>query len=169
MAPPPALNDWLAPRALQGGVAVPLLPASSKASLRVLRLDVERCRVMPSRARAPTLLYCEALCDDDEASLNLDAEARRWANVVAPPSTPPFDVVEAFGNTPLVQRLKRRGEQLLRRVFPDGAWETFEDGAKRKVHGRTPGWRLASFLVKADDELRREGLAMQIVDNAKDL
>ena len=164
-----ALNDWLAPRALQGGVAVPLLPASSSSSLRVLRLDVERCRVMPSRARAPTLLYCEAICDDEDASLNLDAEARRWANVVAPPTTPPFDVVESFGNTPSRSAFEAaRRAELLRRVFPDGAWETFEERCKaQSPYGRTPGWRLASFLVKADDELRREGLAMQIVDNLR--
>ena len=57
---------------------------------------------------------------------------------------------------------------ILRRVFPDGAWETFEERCKaQSPYGRTPGWRLASFLVKADDELRREGLAMQIVDNLR--
>ena len=40
-----ALNDWLAPRALQGGVAVPLLPASSKvltASFEARRRAVSR-------------------------------------------------------------------------------------------------------------------------------
>ena len=121
-----------------------------------LRLDVERCRVMPSRARAPTLLYCEAICDDEDASLNLDAEARRWANVVAPPSKRhPFDVVESFGNTPSRSAFEAaRRAELLRRVFPDGAWETFEERCQtQSPYGRTPGWRLASFLVKADDEL----------------
>ena len=168
-----ALNDWLAPRALRGGVAVPLLPASSASTLRVLRLDVERCRVMPSRARAPTLLYCEALVepsDDDAASdLNLDAEARRWADVVAPPTSPSYDVVESFSNSPSRTAFEAaRRSELLRRVYPDGAWETFEERCRsQSPYGQVPGWRLASFLVKADDELRREGLAMQVVDGMR--
>jgi phosphatidylinositol 4-kinase len=168
-----ALNEWLAPRALRGGVAVPLLPASSASTLKVLRLDVERCRVMPSRARAPTLLYCEALVepsDDDAASdLNLDAEARRWADVVAPPTTPSYDVVESFSNSPSRTAFEAaRRSELLRRVYPDGAWETFEERCRsQSPYGQVPGWRLASFLVKADDELRREGLAMQVVDGMR--
>ena len=171
-----ALNDWLAPRALRGGVAVPLLDASASRELRVLRLDVERCRVMPSRARAPTLLYCEALAtglaaddeddeDDDLGNLNLDAEARRWARVVAPTEGPPFDVVDSFldprGRADY--EAARRGE-LLRRVYKYGVWEDAEAAARAaSPYGSNPGWRLASFLVKADDELRRENLAMQVV------
>ena len=41
-----ALNDWLAPRALAGGVDVPLFEVASGASLRVLRIHVASCRVL---------------------------------------------------------------------------------------------------------------------------
>ena len=37
-----ALNDWLAPRALRGGVSVPLFPCASGASLRVLRIVADQ-------------------------------------------------------------------------------------------------------------------------------
>ena len=171
-----ALNDWLAPRALAGGVDVPLFEVASGASLRVLRIHVASCRVMPSRARAPTLLYCEAIertADGGAAPvLNLDDEARRWAPVVAPTRHGhAFDVVDSFLNTGgrLDFEAARRNE-LLARVYEPQIWEEQEAAAKAaSPYGANPGWRLASFLVKADDELRREQLASQFAEAVADV
>jgi len=171
-----ALNDWLAPRALRGGVALPLYPCGAGATLRVLRIVAEACEVMPSRARAPTLLYCEAIASlaagvDEAPPLNVDAEARRWRGVVhARGHAPPFDVVDSFLNVGAA-RLdfeKARRSELLARVFGKQVWEAREaDARARSPYGSNPGWRLCSFLVKADDELRREQLAMQLAGAVK--
>ena len=168
-----ALNDWLAPRALRGGVDVPLFRVASGAEVRILRILTESCRVMPSRARAPTLLYCEAVArgnDANEETLNLDDEQRRWAPVVTPMHhTPPFDVVDSFLNVGSGVRdfEDARRNELLRRVFEPMIWEEREAHAKQhSPYGNNPGWRLVSFLVKADDELRREQLATQFAQLA---
>ena len=61
-----------------------------------------------------------------------------------------------------------RRNELLRRVFEPMIWEEREAHAKQhSPYGNNPGWRLVSFLVKADDELRREQLAMQLAGAVK--
>jgi hypothetical protein len=93
---------------------------------------------MPSRARAPTLLYCEAIAEGaaETPALNLDAVGRRWARVVAPTvHTPPFDVVDSFLNVGAARldfEAARRNE-LLGRVFAPAIWEQRERAA-RGVH-----------------------------------
>ena len=85
--------------------------------------------------------------------------------------TPPFDVVDSFLNVGSGVRdfEDARRNELLRRVFEPMIWEEREAHAKQhSPYGNNPGWRLVSFLVKADDELRREQLATQFAQLATD-
>mmetsp|Transcript_2012 Transcript_2012/g.6083 ORF Transcript_2012/g.6083 Transcript_2012/m.6083 type:complete len:639 (+) Transcript_2012:95-2011(+) len=156
-----AMNSWLAPRAAgRRGVRVPLCPLAAERQIRVLRLDVDSCEVMPSRARAPTLLYCEALqLAEEDPVFKRAAEQHPALNVG---SGAACDVVAAASS--------REAQRLVSRVYAPAVWEEREAILRRSSpYARWPGWRLASFLVKADDELAREQLAMQFVRLARDI
>lgn len=167
-----AMNAWLAPRASgpRRGVRLPLCPLSSDRQVRVLRLDVDNCQVMPSRARAPTLVYCEALVlAEEDPVFNLptanSGASSLSINTIAAPSC---DVVRTS------QTLRGPGAAAARRlvssVYAPSVWEAREDELRRtSKYGSLPGWRLTSFLIKADDELRREMLAMQFVRLLRDI
>jgi len=101
---------------------------------------------MPSRARAPTLLYCEALeIPDNEQQNKIKPKINTHLNQ--------HRVIESTLNA----------SPILRRIFSP-CWAEREEQMKAKSKfAHLQGWRLASFLVKADDELRREQLAMQAV------
>lgn len=54
-------------------------------------------------------------------------------------------------------------EELLTQVFGQ-AWEKKCDEIKQaSPFGKTKGWRLASFIMKAGEDIRREALVMQII------
>lgn len=167
-----AMNAWLAPRASgpSRGVRLPLCPLSSDHQVRVLRLDVDNCQVMPSRARAPTLVYCEALVLAEEdpvfnlPTANGDASSLS-INTIA---TPSCDVVRTSQS--LRGPAAAAARRLVARVYAPAVWEARENELRRtSKYGGLPGWRLASFLIKADDELRREMLAMQFVRLLRDI
>lgn len=180
-----AMNAWLAPRAAdernrrgaeygaessqyERGVRIPLCPLSDERQLRILRLDVDSCEVMPSRARAPTLLYCEALDIPETdpvfsrgSSNNNDAPPPSITSKVITSSS--CDAVRSSASSILARRL-------VSLVYAPAIWETREERLRKtSPFGNLPGWRLASFLVKADDELRREQLAMQFVRLCSDI
>ena len=55
---------------------------------------------------------------------------------------------------------------MMRKTFVKGkTWEEKRDLVQRmSAFGHLPGWTLKSFIVKSGDDLRKEQLAMQIVD-----
>ncbi|KAJ8606095.1 hypothetical protein CTAYLR_005197 [Chrysophaeum taylorii] len=153
-----AMNAWLLPRAHRGGVRVPLCPLSGDKQLRILRLDIPSCEVMPSRARAPTILYCEAVevAEVDDV-YRREADADVAFNDHGAGDVDVGDVDAARAGSP-------KGRRVVNAVFAPAIWEQRQAALRtQSQYGHVPGWRLASFLVKADDELRREQLAMQFV------
>jgi len=213
-----ALNRWLA--AIPRGVRVPLAGLDTGRQVRVLRVDAQGSTVMPSRARAPVLIFCEALelPEDDRDNWNAHKYVTRFggASTVTPvpvllsPLRPPpqkrrllrdddnnnndtsqqqqqqeGDVGASSSSSENVlqqreesrasfysddrKRLQRPvlrpefGSRLLLQIYSP-CWRQREEQLRRtSPFAQLPGWRLASFLVKADDEFRREILAMQTI------
>ena len=210
------MNLWLQDRHTKG-VRVPLYRLDSGRQLRVLQIDVDSSSVMPSRARAPTLLFCEALDlpEDDQdlwskqkyvdlnpsrgvlhrtavPSANFVVSAatlRRPGHFMATPPSSSFQKTSTHrpqhamfqsrgglspsqhhhyhhGQRPVLQPDERGhplSSPLLSRVYSP-CWREREAHLQRTSrYAALPGWRMASFLVKADDDLRREILAMQAV------
>ncbi|KAJ1457677.1 kinase-like domain-containing protein [Pelagophyceae sp. CCMP2097] len=178
------INDWLVPK---GGVWIPMYSLYSAKTLKILSIDIKSCEVMPSRARAPTLLFCEAVEADTEGersrveSLNVDAVADDAAAAAA--KTPGHERRAAYGPGPVAPLAlspfaaqQAEGRELLRSRLLRRLYAPFADWAERTAwlqqgspfSGR-PGWRVAAFLVKADDDLRQEQLAMQFVRLCADI
>lgn len=55
-------------------------------------------------------------------------------------------------------------EALLDRVFGQTWNEKCEEIRQASPYGKVQGWRLASFIVKAGEDIRREALVMQIIN-----
>ena len=55
------------------------------------------------------------------------------------------------------------GEALLDRVFGQALDEKCEEIRQASPYGKVEGWRLASFIMKAGEDIRREALVMQII------
>jgi phosphatidylinositol kinase/protein kinase (PI-3 family) len=55
------------------------------------------------------------------------------------------------------------GEVLLDKVFGQPWEEKCEEIRQASPYGKVQGWRLASFIVKAGEDIRREALVMQII------
>jgi phosphatidylinositol kinase/protein kinase (PI-3 family) len=56
-------------------------------------------------------------------------------------------------------------EALLDKVFGQSWAEKCEEIRQASPYGKTKGWRLASFIIKAGEDIRREALVMQIISN----
>ena len=56
---------------------------------------------------------------------------------------------------------------LLDRVFGSPWTETCEEIRKTSPYGDVKGWRLASFIMKAGEDIRREALVMQVISKMK--
>lgn len=54
-------------------------------------------------------------------------------------------------------------EALLDKVFGQAWAEKCEEIRQASPYGKTEGWRLASFIIKAGEDIRREALVMQII------
>lgn len=54
-------------------------------------------------------------------------------------------------------------ETLLDKVFGQAWEEKCEEIRQASPFGKTKGWRLASFIIKAGEDIRREALVMQII------
>mmetsp|Transcript_8469 Transcript_8469/g.27744 ORF Transcript_8469/g.27744 Transcript_8469/m.27744 type:complete len:657 (+) Transcript_8469:49-2019(+) len=205
-----AMNNWLLERAPKG-VRLPLAALDTRRQIRVLRIDVDASSVMPSRARAPTLLFCEALDvpDDDEDTWTLTqkylshklrgehpmAAAYYSSRAPTPVSSRVVSAAQPQMVSPQMETTQGRRPDvvatggphyypsrgggsrwqqrpvlttpttspLLRRIYAP-CWRDREEALRKTSRfASLPGWRMASFLVKADDELRREILAMQAV------
>ena len=60
------------------------------------------------------------------------------------------------------------GKALLDKVYGE-AWEVrCATIRKHSSYGKVKGWRLASFIVKAGEDIRREALVMQVISKMKD-
>lgn len=60
------------------------------------------------------------------------------------------------------------GKALLDKVYGE-AWEVrCATIRKQSSYGKVKGWRLASFIVKAGEDIRREALVMQVISKMKD-
>lgn len=55
------------------------------------------------------------------------------------------------------------GAALLDRVFGQEWSEKCEEIRQASPYGKTEGWRLASFIIKAGEDIRREALVMQVI------
>lgn len=55
------------------------------------------------------------------------------------------------------------GEVLLDKIFGKPWTQACEEIRQKSPFGKTEGWRLASFIVKAGEDIRREALVMQII------
>ena len=55
------------------------------------------------------------------------------------------------------------GEGLLEKVFGQPWEEKCEEIRQASPYGKTEGWRLASFIMKAGEDIRREAFVMQII------
>ena len=192
-----AANKWL--QARPQGVRLPLLSLDTGHQLRLLRLDATSSVVMPSRARAPTLIFCEALDipdDDQEPTAPRHHHPMNYKSL-SPSSSSSSSSLSPWRSTTENSQRRRRTttpvllaempppserktthKRLTRQrpvLFPETAspllrhvyspcWLERENLLRQtSPYAHLPGWRLASFLVKADDELRREILAMQAV------
>jgi len=60
------------------------------------------------------------------------------------------------------------GEALLDRVFGQALDEKCEEIRQASPYGKVEGWRLASFIMKAGEDIRREALVMQIISKLND-
>ena len=56
---------------------------------------------------------------------------------------------------------------LLNRVFGNPWTQTCEEIRKTSPYGNAKGWRLASFIMKAGEDIRREALVMQVISKMK--
>lgn len=54
-------------------------------------------------------------------------------------------------------------EALLDRVFGQPLADKCEEIRQASPYGNVPGWRLASFIIKAGEDIRREAFVMQII------
>jgi phosphatidylinositol kinase/protein kinase (PI-3 family) len=59
-------------------------------------------------------------------------------------------------------------EALLDKVFGQPWAEKCEEIRQASPFGKTEGWRLASFIMKAGEDIRREALVMQLISNLND-
>lgn len=60
------------------------------------------------------------------------------------------------------------GEALLDRIFGQPLDEKCEEIRQASPYGKVEGWRLASFIMKAGEDIRREALVMQIISKLND-
>ncbi|KAL3914992.1 MAG: hypothetical protein SGILL_005855 [Bacillariaceae sp.] len=60
------------------------------------------------------------------------------------------------------------GEVLLDRIFGTPWVEKCEEIRQASPYGKVEGWRLASFIIKAGEDIRREALVMQIITKLND-
>jgi len=59
-------------------------------------------------------------------------------------------------------------EALLNRIFGQPLDEVCEEIRQASPYGNVDGWRLASFIMKAGEDIRREALVMQIISKLND-
>lgn len=59
-------------------------------------------------------------------------------------------------------------EALLDRIFGQPLDEKCEEIRQASPYGKVEGWRLASFIMKAGEDIRREALVMQIISKLND-
>ena len=55
----------------------------------------------------------------------------------------------------------------MNRVFGDPWTEACEEIRKKSPYGNVKGWRLASFIMKAGEDIRREALVMQVISKMR--
>jgi len=60
------------------------------------------------------------------------------------------------------------GGALLDRIFGQPLAEKCEEIRQASPYGKVEGWRLASFIMKAGEDIRREALVMQIISKLND-
>jgi len=60
------------------------------------------------------------------------------------------------------------GEALLDRIFGQELDKKCEEIRQASPYGKVEGWRLASFIMKAGEDIRREALVMQIISKLND-
>lgn len=60
------------------------------------------------------------------------------------------------------------GEALLNRVFGQPWKEVCDEVRRTSPYGHVEGWRLASFILKAGEDIRREALVMQMISKFRD-
>lgn len=60
------------------------------------------------------------------------------------------------------------GEDLLDRIFGQPWKEVCDDVRRTSPYGHVKGWRLASFILKAGEDIRREALVMQMISRFND-
>lgn len=60
------------------------------------------------------------------------------------------------------------GEALLDKIFGQPLEEKCEEIRQASPYGQVEGWRLASFIMKAGEDIRREALVMQIISKLND-
>jgi len=60
------------------------------------------------------------------------------------------------------------GEALMDRIFGQPLDEKCEEIRQASPYGKVDGWRLASFIMKAGEDIRREALVMQVISKLND-
>jgi len=64
---------------------------------------------------------------------------------------------------PIPEEPKLGGKELLNAVFGD-SWKDKCNAVKQSSHfGKVDGWRLASFIIKAGEDIRKEAMVMQVI------
>eukprot|EP00535_Pseudo-nitzschia_heimii_P010573 CAMPEP_0197175596 /NCGR_PEP_ID=MMETSP1423-20130617/1769_1 /TAXON_ID=476441 /ORGANISM="Pseudo-nitzschia heimii, Strain UNC1101" /LENGTH=960 /DNA_ID=CAMNT_0042624785 /DNA_START=136 /DNA_END=3015 /DNA_ORIENTATION=+ len=72
---------------------------------------------------------------------------------------------------PIVERrhhIVSTGETLLDKIYGQPLYEKCEEIRQASPYGKVEGWRLASFIMKAGEDIRREALVMQIISKLND-
>lgn len=55
------------------------------------------------------------------------------------------------------------GQELLDRIYGGNWADKCQEIRNQSPFGHVKGWRLASFIIKAGEDIRRESLVMQII------
>jgi len=167
---------------LAGAYALPLMAAPGGCrSLRVLRLVPEETLVLNSASRAPYMVVLELIEGETRNSVVLGSEETRDHRATKG-SAYSWDLndepEQSWPETFLRRRIKYDDvtyknwqeyiEQMdLMRSLRGGFGELWGEKVDRlracSPYGHLTGWRLASFMVKAGDDLRRESVAMQFI------
>jgi len=79
------------------------------------------------------------------------------------PPQPPTVPLQPQHNVPMLTTFS----MLLDRVFGIPWAETCEEIRQTSPYGGVKGWRLASFIMKAGEDIRREALVMQVISKIK--